>query len=221
MSYKKKIVILLIAILFLTSVTVGYYVWSQLPPWPELKEKCYYNYTVRISPPNDENFTLFLPLPVIINVTDWSKFIETPSTTDSQIPAFIENLTVCGNATYDVINTEKGFALKVVGNGKVDIFLEGHIEHQKEFILLSMIHKYQGGIFYSVYSNTSFPSPGCEIYIDWWCDIHLQAEGNNSYFYPGRIICEIREYENMEKEGVKVEEMGWHSVTGTCGLIVS
>ncbi|MDI6708034.1 MAG: hypothetical protein QME47_02995 [Candidatus Thermoplasmatota archaeon] len=195
-----------------------YYFWKQWRATLGLREECYYNYTVCISPPNSENFTLLLPLPVIINITDWSEFIEKPKV-DGQLPPFIENLTIYGNATYDVIDTERGKALKVVGNGKVDIFTENYIKHQKKYIVLSMIHKEQGEIFYYIYSNVSFPSPGCKIYIDWWCDVHLQAKGDG-YFYPGRITCDIAQYDTWVK-GVRIKEAGWNLVTGSCGLMVA
>lgn len=117
----KGLVIVIIALAF---VLAGYFVYSIIGV-ERVERSQSYEYKLQIIPEEIGNYTVYIP--IIINE-------------EETISELAENLHIVnGNATHDIINTEHGLALRVMG--EAEVVIESSTPEQIPFPYLSMLNE--------------------------------------------------------------------------------
>ena len=100
-----------------------------------------YEFEIELEPNNSSKFEVYVPL--LINIDN------------NEISPLMDDLTVKGNATYEIIETIHGDALRIIGNNKITIRIAGTKKIPYAWLNMNEGPPQGPGQDYCVYGNTS------------------------------------------------------------------
>jgi hypothetical protein len=195
---------LVIALIALAFVLAGYFVYSIIGV-ERVERSQSYEYKMHVIPDGNGNYTLYVP--IIINE-------------DESVSELTEDMHITkGDATYEIIDTEHGLALKIEGNEEV--IIESSTKEQIPFPYLSMLNETidrsetTGGVDFWVFYDKSNGSGNITL------SVQLSTQSERDW-YNG---LGMRKWSSGTAREEKINEItltqGWQKVPGYISVEVS